>query len=186
MEEPIFTEQQVQPEFDLEGFMNFARETRLANDALEKMLGLWAEWQQLLRVVQIQHGKNSWLAIWLPEAVETVIDKNWEAVPSEGFLLNNLAQYLCMAAVEQLLPQVADGGCAPAPKPTGALSAALAALGLGLDGGLNLKRKYAILTHYPFKGGCEICAMQENCPKAHGQQEFASIVLPGHERGQGA
>lgn len=187
MDELSFTEHRVQPEFDLESFMNFSRETRLDNAILEKMLALWDDWQQLLKIVQIQHGKNSWLAIWLPEEVESAVDSAWNEIPSEGFLLNSMAQYFCMVAVEQLLPQVADGGCAPSPKPGKMLEEGLNQLGLvdPAKGGLNLLRRYAILTHYPFKGGCEICAMRDNCPKVQGQQDFAHVVLPGYERGVG-
>ena len=41
------------------------------------------------------------------------------------------------------------------------------------------------MTHYPFKGGCEICHLQSNCPKGQGKSEAASVVLPGYERGAG-
>ena len=47
-----------------------------------------------------------------------------------------------------------------------------------------LSRRYAVVTHYPFKGGCEICVLQSNCPKGQGQMEAASVVLPGYERPQ--
>ena len=47
-----------------------------------------------------------------------------------------------------------------------------------------LSRRYAVVTHYPFKGGCEICVLQSNCPKGQGQMEAASVVLPGYEHPQ--
>ena len=34
-----------------------------------------------------------------------------------------------------------------------------------------------------FKGGCEICHLQSNCPKGQGKSEAASVVLPGYEQG---
>jgi hypothetical protein len=41
-----------------------------------------------------------------------------------------------------------------------------------------------VVTHYPFKGGCEICTLQHACPKAQGSGEGASVLLPGYEREQ--
>ena len=43
--------------------------------------------------------------------------------------------------------------------------------------------RFALVTHYPFKGGCEICHLQSNCPKGQGKSEAASVVLPGYEQG---
>lgn len=175
----------LEPEFDLEDFMNFTRESRISSDALEHFAELWETWRKELQAVRIHGGSKSWLAIWLPEAVETTVDAAWDKSPGEGFLINGLAQYMCMAAVEEALPQAAQGGCAPSPEPALALSRGLASLGLinPDKNELNLLRRYAILTYYPFKGGCEICAMREKCPKANGHEEPASVVLPGHERG---
>lgn len=185
MDDIAITNPQVTPAFDMEEFMNFSRETRIASSTLERLVDLWEEWQNQLKTARIQHGKNSWLAIWLPEGIEKAVDDAWEKSPGQGYLMNSLAQYMCMAAVQEVLPQIADGGCAPAPRPETALACALAEIGLvdPVKKGTNLLRRFAILTYYPFRGGCEICAMREDCPKAHGAHEFASVVLPGHERG---
>ena len=176
----------VQPEFDLEEFMNFTKESRIANEALEHLISLWESWRNELQAVTIQHKGKSGLAIWLPEGIERYVDEAWQKSPGEGFLINGLAQYMCMAAVQDVIPQAADGGCAPSPQPALPLTEALGELGLidRAKSGLNLLRRYAILSYYPFKGGCEICAMWEQCPKANGHGEFASVVLPGHERGK--
>lgn len=185
MSDAAITAQEIRPGFDMEDFMNFSRETRLASETLENLIAQWENWQDSLKAARIEHGGNSWLVIWLPEEIEKAIDEAWEKSPGEGFLINSLAQYMCMAAVQEMLPQAADGGCAPAPKPNKELGCALASLGLVdiAKGDTNLLRRYAILTYYPFRGGCEICAMSENCPKAHGAENFTSVVLPGYERG---
>lgn len=174
------------PEFDLEEFMNLSQETRLSQEALAGLGDLWEKWHASLKTVHIKAGRDSWLAIWLPEEVESEVDEAWRKSPGEGYLINSLAQYLCMAAVNSLLPQIVDAGCAPCPAPDIKLKQALDEIGLGQPGGedLSVLRRYAILTHYPFRGGCEICALQADCPKHKGEQGFASVVLPGYERGR--
>ena len=75
-------------------------------------------------------------------------------------------------------------GCAPSPRPTETLREALASLGIEYREMFGtLTRRYAVVTHYPFKGGCEICHLQAQCPKGQGQAEAPSILLPGHESG---
>lgn len=173
----------IRPEFDLEEFMNFSRETRLASDALRQLLVFWEEWSDLLEVAEIRNGSNSWLAIWLPEEIEQKVDEIWSKSPGEGFLINSLAQYMCMSAANTIMPETAGMGCAPSPRPDLALDSALDSFGLGQMGPA-LARRYAILTYYPFKGGCEICGLQEECPRNIGEPSFATVTLPGHERGR--
>lgn len=175
---------ELQPYFDLEGFMALSRESRLGGGTLERLVKHWESWLALLRVREIQTGKISYLATWLPEEVETAVDELWNKSPSEGFLINNLAQFMCMAAIQEVLPQVEDNGCAPSPRPTAALRAALTEIGVpykGPDSSL-LSRRYAVVTHFPYRGGCEICHMQSHCPKGQGHAESASVLLPGYER----
>lgn len=164
--------------------MTLSRETRLGGAALERLVQLWDDWLSLLSVCEISTGKISYLAVWLPESVEQLVDEAWGKSPSDGYMVNNLAQYMCMTAVQELLPQVEDGGCAPSPRPTMALREAVAGMGLEYKENSDmLARRYAVVTHYPFRGGCEICHMQEICPKGQGKAESAGIVLPGFERG---
>lgn len=175
------TEIAVRPVFDLEEFMHFSKETRLDGDALESLGVLWENWAQKLAALQIGGGAHPWLAVWLPASVEEAVDAAWSQSPSQGYLMNCLAQYMCMSAVQELLPQTAAGGCAPAPRPDAALRAPLEELALvGANGAL--VRRYAVITYYPFRGGCEICALNADCPKAQGAESFASILLPGYER----
>lgn len=175
----------INPEFDLEEFMNFSHETRMESETLERISSYWEEWANLLQAMRIEKGKKSWISIWMPEEVENIIDDLWEKSPSAGFMLNNLAQYLCMRAVSDLLPQVAQGGCAPAPEMVEPLEKALGENGLLHENGHDLKRRYAILSYYPFRGGCEICSLAESCPKGRGEDVSASVTLPGYERGLG-
>ncbi len=175
----------IRPYFNMEAFMEMSHETRLGGAILERLVSLWGQWLPELRVYEIVAGKISYLAVWLPEAVEKEVDDAWEKSASDGFMINNLAQFMCMAAVQEMLPQVEDSGCAPSPRPTETLRAALASLGLAYrENAATLVLRYAVVTHYPFRGGCEICHLQAQCPKGQGQAESASVLLPGYEREQ--
>ena len=97
MSETSIAERQIQPYFDMEAFMNMSRETRLGGAVLERLVKLWGEWLPELKAYEVGTGKISYLAIWLPESVEQAVDEAWGKSPSDGFLINNLAQFLCMA-----------------------------------------------------------------------------------------
>ena len=175
---------EMQPYFDLEAFMSMSKETRLGGAVLERLVGLWGEWLPQLNVSEIVAGKISYLVVWLPEEVENQVDEAWGKSASDGFMINNLAQFMCMSAVQAMLPQVEDAGCAPSPRPTEALRGALEKMGLEYRPGSSvLARRFAVVTHFPFRGGCEICHLQSECPKGQGQAESSSILLPGYERG---
>lgn len=169
---------QVEPYFDLESFMTMCHETRMPGPMYEKLTSSWDAWQSGLRVFTVG-GERGWLAVWLPEEVEREVDETWAKSPSEGFLLNNLAQFLCMTVVAGFLPQVEDGGCAPQPVPDMALANALGKEGLELDGACRPGRRYAVLTYHPFRGGCEVCNLNAECPKGSGG---SAMTLPGYER----
>ena len=176
----------VEPWFDMELFMGVSQETRLGGDVMDRFMTLWKNWLPHLTVKGIDTGKIKYLLVALDESVEQDVDKAWEGSPSNAFLYNALAQTMCMAAVQELLPEVENAGCAPSPRPTEALRAALAGLGLEYrEGAATLARRYAVVTHYPFRGGCEICHLQDQCPKGQGQAESASVLLPGYEPGAG-
>lgn len=186
MSETQFNQLETSPYFDMEAFMILSHETRLGGATLERLAGFWEKWRPQLQVREIRTGKISYLAVWLPATVETEVDEAWDRSASDGFLINNLAQFLCMTAVRELLPEVEEGDCAPSPRPTASLRSALDSLGVpykGEDSSL-LSLRYAVVTHYPYRGGCEICHMQAYCPKGQGEAESASVLLPGYEREQ--
>lgn len=185
MEQTQITELQAEPFFDLEDFLNFSHETRLDGHILENLTTIWQKWLPLLKIQKLQDTQDTWLALWLPHEVEIEIDEAWRESANKGFMLNNLAQYMCMTAVQDLLPQAANGGCAPSPSRCSRLTTALINAGLPCNEKTGAPQcRYAVITYYPFKGGCEICSLQSACPKGNGANEFASIVLPGFERGK--
>lgn len=169
------------PEFDMFGFMELCQETRLEGRAMEELQGLWNDWLAKLQVRKLVCGKIGYLVVWLPKEVEEYVDRVWEERPSDAFLANTLAQYICMQAVGSVLPQVEDVGCAPAPRPTDSLREALKELGLAYREDMDvLDRRFAVVTFHPFRGGCEICHLQKDCPKGNGETG-STVLLPGYE-----
>ena len=182
--EAKLTEVEDRPDFELFGFMEMSHENRIGGAVLERIENYWQEWSKLLQAYLIEIGKTTYLALWLPKSVEEEVDKSWKASQSEGFLLNSLAQYLCMSLIQMILPEVDESNCAPSPRPTQALRDSLAKLGVPYksDTSSLLSLQYAVVTHYPYRGGCEICHLQDHCPKGQGRAEDASIVLPGYDQ----
>ena len=158
----------IPPYFDLEFFLQTAGETRLDGATMDTCLALWNEWCASLVCRTVRAGNCGYLAVWLEENVETAVDTAWEKSPSHGFLLNALAQTLCMCAVHERVPEIEEAGCAPVPKPSGELADTLIAAGLPARAGtgLELARRYAVVTRQPFGGACEICALQPSCPRS--------------------
>lgn len=169
--------------FDLLAFMDQCEETRLDGPMVARLEALWKAWRERLNVDRVTCGKISYLVIWLPEDVEKYVDELWDETPSAGFLANSLAQFMCMEAVAALLPGVELSGCAPAPRPTASLKEALASVGLTYREDMAvLERRFAVVTFFPFRGGCEICYLQKDCPKGSGSlNESGSITLKGYE-----
>ena len=92
---------------------------------------------------------------------------------------------MIMAAVYELIPQAAEGGCDPAPKViTEEAVAFLEKEGLSMmPDQESPARRYATLTNFPVKGGCEVCRLLAECPKGQGgKDDNMSIELPGYER----
>ncbi len=162
------------PYFDLELFLLTAGETRLGGRETEECLLFWEQWSAFLACKTVAAQNRTFLAVWLGEEVETAVDAAWEASPSRGFLLNALAQTLCMCAVHERIPEIEEAGCAPVPAPDMDLARALTDAGLparppaDMEGGLLFARRFAVVTRIPFSGACEICALLPSCPRAGG------------------
>ena len=97
--------------------------------------------------------------------------------------LSALAQTMVQCATYQLIPEVEEAGCAPAPQPTALLCEALEAEGLDYQEDTHsILPKYSVLTPYPFRGACDICYLRKECPKANGQGGgITSFELGGHQ-----
>lgn len=173
---------EVAPFFDMEMFMTLSQEQRVSGEIMERLERLWDNWLPHLKVRQFDRTGRGYLLVWLGREVEEEVDATWAISPSEGYRCNALAQTLLMAALRELLPEIEEAGCAPAPVPSQALKNALAAEGIFYRGeGPALDRRYALLTPFPFMGGCGACALQQGCPQKQSSGP-ASVLLPGHEQ----
>ncbi|MDL2307924.1 hypothetical protein LJC48_07925 [Desulfovibrio sp. OttesenSCG-928-C06] len=175
----------VAPYMDIELLLENSQESRIEGGLMDRLAESWADWMPHLHARRIAIGKDSYLAVWLDKEIEDKIDDIWEDAPSEAYMFNSLAQTMCMCAIYDLLPEVAEAGCAPAPRPTLDLKLALEAEGLRHEDeenpALALCRRYAVATYYPFRGGCDICDLSKECPKLQSGEGSYSVVLPGHE-----
>ena len=170
---------EVRPIFDFELMLGLLQEKRLGGKVLEELADTWERWLPLLHAIKLETGKGRYLALWLDTAVEQEVDEQWAKSSEYGYRLSALAQTMCQCAVYQLMPEVEEAGCAPAPQPTEALREALAAEGLEYqDVTHSMLPKFSVLTPYPFHGACDICYLRKECPKANGQaSEFRSFEI---------
>lgn len=164
----LMTETFPQPYFDLEFFLNTLGEARLSGNDMDECLALWDQWSASLFRRVVDDAERRYFAVWLGAPVENTVDAAWEQAPSRGFRLNVLAQTLCMCAVHEQIPEVEEAGCAPVPYPSAGLVRALSDAGLPArsGAGLELGRRYAVVTRHPFGGGCEVCALLASCPRS--------------------
>jgi hypothetical protein len=173
MAEPVIETLKPIPCLDLELLLVNSGSASLTGKLAGKLMEKWAAWLPCLQARRLLLEDKAYLAVWLDAPVEEEVDKAFAASPSEGFLLNSLAQTLCMTAVHDFLPQVALICCAPVPEFTPALRDVLE--GEGLCGPCSDKerekrrwkpaRRYAVLTWFSFGVGCPDCSLSEECGK---------------------
>ena len=129
-------------------------------------------WRSALRVRRFTvYGEEfpagrDFLAVWLEAAAEEAVDACWRSSPGAGFAGHLRAVGLCRGVLRKYMPEAALG-CLPFPRLGPELRRALADEGLcaARDEGAVLKRRYALLTFYPFRGDCAGCALRPGCPR---------------------
>lgn len=155
-----------QPRFDFGFFLKNAEEPGMGETEISECRYLWAQWSHHLFSDVAKTRESDILAVWLGREVEEEIDAAWADSPSHGYLLNALAQTLCMCAARERLPELEAAGCAPVPLPTPELASALSVAGLPArtGTGLVLARRYSVVTPIPFTGLCAACSLRRECP----------------------
>lgn len=156
----------VQPEFDLFTYCELAGETRLDNDMLEELEPRFDSWQQHLKAYRLSAGGEKdpgYVILWLEKPVEDEIEGIWQDSPSAGMAFHNLAIHMVMSAVQNLLPELADKGCAPLPKPGKEALAAFKKLGLEWNAEGTVSRQFAVFTNMPALATCAGCMLYAKC-----------------------
>ena len=62
-----------------------------------------------------------------------------------------------MQTAAGFIPEVAQGGCAPLPRPSKDIRRAFEKLGLEWNEEGTVNRQYAVFTPMPYAGGCKVC-----------------------------
>jgi len=160
---------QPQPEFDIMYFMEIAGENRIDQEAMSEFGPYWDKWaRENLKAYELENleGDSKFLLIYLDKTAESDIDGIWQDSPTRGLLFHALAITMVMSSAQGFIPELMDGKCAPLPLPGDGVLAAFEELGLSWNQEGTVNRKYAVLTPYPYTGGCEVCYLSESCPKS--------------------
>jgi hypothetical protein len=155
-----------QPEFDLFTYCELSGETRLEHDLLEELEPRFDGWQQHLKAYRLSTGEETdpgFLILWLDKPVEDEVEGIWQDSPSAGMAFHNLAIHMVMSAMQNLVPELAERGCAPLPKPTKDVLAAFKKLGLEWNKEGTVNRQFAVFTNMPALTGCGTCILKAKC-----------------------
>ena len=158
------SELDIQPEFDFSTFLFLAQVDEIGTQEMLSVLGTWEKWRPNLKVYQLGERKGHVL-VYLEKKVEDEVDEIWKVSPSEGFKHEAIAQTMIMGTLKALMPELGEKECAPVPEPTKPLRRTLEKLGLDLQESGAMNRKYATLTPYPHRYGCERCHLKDSCIK---------------------
>jgi hypothetical protein len=159
------------PEFDMFTYCELSGETRIEHDLLEELEPRFDGWaEKYLRAYKITDPAapkgGGHVIIWLEEPVEEEIEGVWQDSPSAGMSFHNLAIHMVMSAAQNVVPELADKGCAPLPKPTPGILKAFEKLGLVWNKEGTVNRQFAVFTRMPYSDGCSVCILRPKCPNA--------------------
>lgn len=168
-------EAEAKPEFNIFFFAELNGSSRIEHSLMESLEKYWNEWLPHLKAYKLQQpegGKGTdFLLLYLEKEVEDAVEEIWQSTPTEGLAHHNLAITLVMSAAQSLLPELEEGKCAPLPKPGEAALEAFESLGLTWNQEGTVNRQYAVFTPFPYSGGCEVCYLEETCPKSQTRKQ---------------
>lgn len=160
------------PEFDFMYFMEICGESRIEQEMLEKLQAAWADWKDRLHAFKLvpstaKNEEEGFLLIYLTEGVENAVEDAWQESQAAGMYFHNLAITMVMTAAQSLVPEMAQGACAPLPRPGKEVLEFFEARGMEWNENIAaLDRQYAVYTPMPYRGGCEICMQSGTCPNS--------------------
>lgn len=157
------------PEFDMMYYMDVAGETRIEGGVMEDFEEYWDKWAtKNLKAYELRNteGEGKFALIFLDQEVDDTIEGIWQDSPTHGLYFHALAITMVMSTAQGFVPELQQGKCAPLPRPGEGVLAAFKELGLTWNEEGSVNRKYAVLTPYPYTGGCEVCHLSASCPKS--------------------
>lgn len=157
------------PEFDMMYYMDVAGETRIEGGVMEDFEEYWDKWAtKNLKAYELRNteGEGKFVLIFLDQEVDDTIEGIWQDSPTHGLYFHALAITMVMSTAQGFVPELQQGKCAPLPRPGEGVLAAFKELGLTWNEEGSVNRKYAVLTPYPYTGGCEVCHLSASCPKS--------------------
>ncbi|QGY41648.1 hypothetical protein GM415_16475 [Pseudodesulfovibrio cashew] len=160
---------QPKPEFDIMYFMEIAGESRIDQEIMDEFEPYWDKWAaENIKAYELKNteGEGKFLLIYLDEEVDNTIEGIWQDSPTHGLLFHAMAITMVMSSAQGFVPELSDGKCAPLPRPGEGILGAFDELGLTWNDEGTVNRKYAVLTPYPYTGGCEVCYLSATCPKS--------------------
>ncbi|NDV24581.1 hypothetical protein [Desulfovibrio sp. JC022] len=162
------------PDFNIFYFAELNGSTRIEHSLMESLEKYWNEWLPHLKAYTLKQpegGKGTdFLLLFLEKEVEDAVEEIWQETPTEGLAHHNLAITMVMSAAQSLIPQLEEGKCAPLPKPGEEVLKAFESLDLTWNAEGTVNRQYAVFTPFPYSGGCEVCYLEDTCPKSQTRQ----------------
>jgi hypothetical protein len=158
--------------------MFLAQTQALSPQRILAMTALWEKWYPLLNAYTLGE-KKGYLLVFLDHAVEWEMEKRWKESQELAFLDEVLAQTMIMSTLRLFIPELSTTRCAPLPEPNKILKRSLAKLDITLTNQGTFGYKYATLTHYPWKAGCDKCFLRSTCPKKLGLGSQQVYATPG-------
>ena len=175
MSQLIIDEIKTDPEFDIWYYSDVSSEKRISQKLLDQFEKYWDSWAKHIHGYSLKHtnGKDSYLLIYLGEKVENDVDTIWKDDPSLGLSFHNLAITMVMTAAQGQIEELTQNKCAPLPTPGLEIQEAFEELGLEWKEDGTINRRFAVFTPSPYAGGCEICFLEENCPKSQTRKHLS-------------
>lgn len=154
------------PAFDLETYRRISEGASSSGITIWEYSDIFEKLKNYLMCYHFhRHDLADILLVYLEAPAERLLAETWTRSPAKGFLLHTLAVSLMMAAAGELIPEIRVAGCAPLPAPDRPLRDCLNQVGLTLSDSGALNRQYAVMTFFPYRGGCAVCHLRDACPK---------------------